>query len=397
MAIMRSDFGSLQVLETGAHGPQLRLMVARGFPAEAEHFWGVVRSTSTCSSGSALRLGERFMCSDVTADPSTSEEDLAMYRRVGLVAVQATPLVTRGGRLLGTLDPDAVRARHPGVPEIRVAVTGNGTLSALLAPLTAETARHGLLLNPLVTGFDSYVPELATAGSDLHLHRPDLVLCLLDHRAVLDRLPVPWRAPDVAAAWAEHLALVKGLAERFTANGGRTLVLFTSHQSLQQTYLGIKPRLEKAGIAVLAQRIDGAPRRLIERMRLGGPVVVLGAATFWEGVDIAGPALSALAIVRLPFAVPTDPVIAARSELYDNAFTEYSVPQAILRFRQGFGRLIRSRGDRGIVVVLDRRIRSRAYGRTFLKSLPECEVRDGPMSKVGATARDWLATTAAST
>ena len=120
MAIMRSDFGSLQVLETGAHGPQLRLMVARGFPAEAEQFWGVVRSTSTCSSGSALRLGERFMCSDVTADPSTSEEDLAMYRRVGLVAVQATPLVTRGGRLLGMLSTHWRSPYRPTADQFRL-------------------------------------------------------------------------------------------------------------------------------------------------------------------------------------------------------------------------------------------------------------------------------------
>jgi DNA polymerase-3 subunit epsilon/ATP-dependent DNA helicase DinG len=171
---------------------------------------------------------------------------------------------------------------------------------------------------------------------------------------------------------------------------GRTLVLFTSHSALQQTYAGIKSRLEGVGIALLAQRIDGSPRRLIERMRLGGPVVVFGAATFWEGVDIAGPALSALAIVRLPFAVPTDPVIAARSELFENPFMEYSVPQAILKFKQGFGRLIRRHEDIGVCAILDRRVVSKRYGRSFLDSLPDCSVTIGSRHVLGDTAAQWL-------
>ena len=172
--------------------------------------------------------------------------------------------------------------------------------------------------------------------------------------------------------------------------GGRTLVLFTSHQALQTTYHAIKPVLERHGIAVLAQRIDGSPRRLIERMRMGGPLVVLGAATFWEGVDIAGPALSAVAIVRLPFAVPTDPVVAARSELFENPFLEYSTPQAILKFKQGFGRLIRRTDDIGVCAVLDRRVVSKRYGRAFIESLPNCMLTIASRHTLGDAAADWI-------
>ena len=107
--------------------------------------------------------------------------------------------------------------------------------------------------------------------------------------------------------------------------------------------------------------------------------VLLGTRSFWEGVDVVGPALSALVLVRLPFAVPSDPIVAARSETFEDAFYNYSVPDAILRFRQGFGRLIRSKTDRGVVVVLDKRIQSKKYGQLFLDSLPECTVHQGPL------------------
>jgi DNA polymerase-3 subunit epsilon/ATP-dependent DNA helicase DinG len=92
----------------------------------------------------------------------------------------------------------------------------------------------------------------------------------------------------------------------------------------------------------------------------------------------------------LPFAVPTDPVFAARSEAYEDPFRQYAVPQAILRFKQGFGRLIRSKTDRGIVAVLDRRILTRSYGKTFLNSLPACTVRTAPLSALGPMAKAWV-------
>ncbi len=110
--------------------------------------------------------------------------------------------------------------------------------------------------------------------------------------------------------------------------------------------------------------------------------VLLGASSFWEGIDVVGDALSVLVITRLPFAVPTDPVIAARSELFDEPFGQYSLPQAILKFRQGFGRLIRSQTDRGVVLVLDRRVQSKSYGQLILKSLPPCQFKTTTLLEV---------------
>jgi DNA polymerase-3 subunit epsilon/ATP-dependent DNA helicase DinG len=97
-----------------------------------------------------------------------------------------------------------------------------------------------------------------------------------------------------------------------------------------------------------------------------------------------------LAIIRLPFDVPSDPIVAARSESYEDPFSEYSLPEAILRFRQGFGRLIRTKSDRGVVATFDRRILTKSYGRAFVDSLPRCTVRRGPLAELPSATARWL-------
>lgn len=185
--------------------------------------------------------------------------------------------------------------------------------------------------------------------------------------------------------------LQETLVELCDATRGRALILFTSHAALQATYRAIKRPLEDRGIIVLAQRTDGSPRQLIERLRHTPNVAVLGTATFWEGVDVVGPALSTLVITKLPFAVPSDPVFAARSELVEQPFLEYAVPQAVLKFKQGFGRLIRSSQDRGVCAVLDRRVLSKRYGASFVQSLPDCSEHVGSTFDLPHVAADWLA------
>jgi DNA polymerase-3 subunit epsilon/ATP-dependent DNA helicase DinG len=172
---------------------------------------------------------------------------------------------------------------------------------------------------------------------------------------------------------------------------GRTLVLFTSRTHLKATYLALRERLAAQGITLLAQGVDETSRtRLLESFRRGSRAVLFGTNAFWEGIDVVGEALSCVMVTRLPFAVPTDPVYAARAEQFDNPFSEYAVPQAVLRLKQGFGRLIRSRTDRGVVVVLDRRLITRFYGQVFMRSLPECSVKQGPSARAGLEAANWL-------
>lgn len=175
-----------------------------------------------------------------------------------------------------------------------------------------------------------------------------------------------------------------------TATGGRTLALFTANNALKQTYVGIQDALEAQEIAVLGQGIDGSRRALLERFKDSPRTVLLGTTSFWEGVDVVGDALSVLVIAKLPFSVPTDPIFAARSEQFSDPFAQYAVPQSILRFKQGFGRLIRSREDRGIVVVLDRRLLTKKYGQQFLHSLPNTKVRTGPLKQLPLLAARFL-------
>jgi Rad3-related DNA helicase/DNA polymerase III epsilon subunit-like protein len=184
--------------------------------------------------------------------------------------------------------------------------------------------------------------------------------------------------------------LERTLIDVIDATRGRALVLFTSHALLSDMARSITGPLQDQGITVLAQRRDGSPQQLTERLRRETNVAVLGTASFWEGVDVAGEALSLLVITRLPFTVPSDPVFAARSEAFEDAFAGYAVPQAVLRFKQGFGRLIRSSRDRGVCAVLDRRILTKRYGGTFLQSLPECSVEVGSVLDLPGSARNWL-------
>ncbi len=184
--------------------------------------------------------------------------------------------------------------------------------------------------------------------------------------------------------------LEEALITLCVATQGRTLALFTANSTLRQTYTGIQDALEAHEITVLAQNIDGTRRALLERFKQSPRTVLLGTTSFWEGVDVVGDALSVLVITKLPFAVPSDPVVAARSEQFSDPFMEYSVPQSILRFKQGFGRLIRSRKDRGIVVVLDKRLLSKKYGAQFLQSLPHTDVRRGALKHLPKLAAQFL-------
>ena len=183
--------------------------------------------------------------------------------------------------------------------------------------------------------------------------------------------------PEFADEAAETIAEIGRVLD------GRTLILFTSHSSMRDVASRLGP-LEESGIAVLTQGIDGSRRALLERFA-AGRAVLLGTQSFWEGIDLPGDILQCVVIARLPFAVPDDPLVQGRSERYEDPFREFHLPQAALRLRQGFGRLIRTRTDRGAVVLLDRRALLRDYGADLLASLPDARVRRVPSEAIAAT------------
>jgi DNA polymerase-3 subunit epsilon/ATP-dependent DNA helicase DinG len=196
--------------------------------------------------------------------------------------------------------------------------------------------------------------------------------------------------PEPADRQAYQRAVENTIIRLCQATLGKTLVLFTSNLQLSRTARAIAPYLVQAGVDVLEQTSGASRHALLERFRSSEQAVLLGTRSFWEGVDVPGEALSVLGITRLPFDVPNDPIIAARAETYESPFDEFTLPEAVLRFRQGFGRLIRTQSDRGVVFVLDRRILSKKYGSAFIDSLPRCTLRSGSMEELPEAASRWL-------
>ena len=197
---------------------------------------------------------------------------------------------------------------------------------------------------------------------------------------------------DMPEPNSEGYAEAVGLAvtQAVEAAGGRTMALFTSHAALQATASAVRTQLRSRGIDLYAQGIDGTPNGILRRFLENPKSLLLGTASFWEGVDLAGESLQVLVLARLPFNVPTEPVFAARSELFERPFIEYALPQAVLRLRQGFGRLIRTKNDRGAVVILDSRVVARGYGRQFLDSLPPMTRERCKVDEIGGKVGGWL-------
>jgi predicted DnaQ family exonuclease/DinG family helicase len=278
----------------------------------------------------------------------------------------------RGGRGRGPEISLNAAPLHVGATLEEMVYSRTGTVVMTSATLAADGKFDHLVER---TGFND--AEHLLVGSPFDYPNAALV-CL------------PSDVPE-PSSWAYQGAVEQAIIDAAIAAGGRTMALFTSYASLQQAAQAVKPALAPHGITVLAQGSDGTPHRIVAEFMSNPKSVILGTSSFWEGVDLAGESLQVLLVARLPFSVPTDPIFSARSELFEDSFRQYAVPEAVLKLRQGFGRLIRTSSDRGVAIILDHRIVSKGYGKTFARSLPPATFTQLPLDEIPDKIRDFLA------
>ena len=187
-------------------------------------------------------------------------------------------------------------------------------------------------------------------------------------------------------------AIERAIIELSSIANGKLLTLFTGYSQMRQTAQAVLPRLTLGQIALFDQSDGTSQQALLSGFSSAEKAVLFGTKHFWYEIDLPAEALAVLIITRLPFAPINDPVIATRGELHSDTFADYSLPEAIARFRQGFDRLARVRsGQRAVVAVLDKRLVSKGYGQNFLDNLPPVTIKRGLLSELSGTAKAWLA------
>ena len=213
----------------------------------------------------------------------------------------------------------------------------------------------------------------------------------------VSRLFVPTDVPEIQQVQNEEYieSISSHLIGVAQATKGRMLILFTSYDMLRKTYELMKESGLLEEYVLMAQGItSGSRTRLTKNFQRFDKAILFGTSSFWEGVDIPGEDLSCLAMVRLPFSPPDEPVNQAKSDILKaqgkNPFSSHSLPEAIIRFKQGVGRLIRRSSDRGIVIVYDRRVMTTRYGKAFLQSIPSMEIKEGDLIELVSWIEDWL-------
>jgi ATP-dependent DNA helicase DinG len=211
------------------------------------------------------------------------------------------------------------------------------------------------------------------------------------------RILIPEDLPEInSVSLDEYVAAISEQIITFAeATKGRMLILFTAYDMLKKTYELIKESGYLDEYVMIAQGItSGSRTRLTRNFKRYDKAILFGTSSFWEGVDIPGEDLSCLVMVRLPFSPPDEPLTEAKCQLISqqggNPFSEYSLPEAILRFKQGFGRLIRTETDRGIMIVFDKRIATTKYGHAFLNSIPYVPVKKGNIDELIEIINRWL-------
>lgn len=253
-----------------------------------------------------------------------------------------------------------------------------------------------VITSATLTVNQSYDFILKELGLDLKRTNVVTIPSPFDYRKQV-RMLIPKDLPEITDVSVDEyvISITEQIISIAEATMGRMLILFTSNEMLQKTYDLIKESGFLSEFSILAHGItSGSKYRLTKYFQKYEKAILLGSSSFWEGIDIPGSDLSCLIMVRLPFSPPDEPYTEAKCNFITqkggNAFTEFTLPEAVLRFKQGFGRLIRTETDRGILIVFDKRIVSTKYGRTFLQSIPEVQIQCEPINEIVPFIKDWL-------
>lgn len=365
--------------------------------------WGNLAQRLQTAARSLERLGLLLAALPGGAGEEPAEEAALRAQRLAQAGAELEAMLSAADSgdpdhvLWLELDPGRDGEPAAGAARVRMSPLFPGPIlaEALFRPLDACVLTSATLT--VAGSFDFIAAGLGLEQLDRPVERLAVPSPFRYREQALLCIPADLPEPSATGDGAYVEAVASFLRRLLAAVGGGTLVLFTSHRLLREVYARLKRPLEEADIALLGQGLDGGRARLLEAFLAHPRAVLFGSASFWEGVDVPGAALRCVVMVRLPFRPPTSPLAAARLEalgrLGQDGFRQLTLPEAVIRFKQGFGRLIRTARDRGVVVILDQRLLTRrdAYGRAFLDSLPDPAVFTGSGAGVLEAVADWLA------
>jgi DNA polymerase III epsilon subunit family exonuclease len=294
---------------------------------------------------------------------------------------------------------------HTSTPAFSAQASSEGTAPVIPPTLYSQVIQTASLLNhflhPEKTG-TIYVGTSLSVDNSFSFYRgrfglenvtcPALSVVTEHHEQTLLWIPNDVPEPNTPQYQRQ---LDETLIRLASSLDGQVIALFTSHSSLRSSYAALKPVLEARGILVLGQGIDGSPRQLLSTFQSQERVVLLGAGSFWDGIEDMPFSPTCLFITRLPMPVLNDPPTAARAELYSDQLHQLTVPLAALRLRRALNRLVWNDDKRNSIVLFDRRVVSKEYGSIILHTLPRCSVREDAVSHLPDTLNAWLTGTGA--